>query len=531
MTRNPAPPEPHPHRRPLHASLATMDAQMTQALDQARRLTLQGRHREALAICLRLVEVTAHPDVLGLLGALYARNGQLGKALEQLAHALLLAPRNAGLLYELSQVYLQAGAPAHALHSLQSYHNEVRQAPIARDYPDVEELISTLATFMAEERGLTDLSRDTQDRVMMAAERGRLRLLFNGDPEKAMPELRDAIRLASHYAPPRNNLALAYFFNGQPDLAVSTLEATLREVSADNVYALATLAFVRWALGDGPGQCLPGVTRAAGLLTAQSRLLDRIRVAEVAGTLGAHEVALAAVPAITEPVDPSDPLAGAGAVLAAMRLRATAMANLGRTDEAQDLLRDAPGLALDPLGSRLLLAVAEDEPLPGGAGYPYLRWDDFVSTTALRRTLGGAGGRHWALRAPTPPPVEQVVARIHALLPRLTFVAGLLLWMGEPALESLGLTLLALADTPAADVALEAHLRGRLGSYGGRQEAGYALLDSGRLLNGTAIPFWSGTAWSEIRLFRLAAPGGRNRRALYQTLGTVLERIAAPDGP
>ena len=447
-----------------------------------------------------------------------------------MAHALLLAPRNAGLLYELSQVYLQAGAPAHALHSLQSYHNEVRQAPIARDYPDVEELMATLATFMAEERGLTDLSRDTQDRVMMAAERGRLRLLFNGDPEKAMPELREAIRLAPHYAPPRNNLALAYFYNGQAEPAVATLDATLREVSGDNVYALATLAFVRWALGDGPGQCLPLVTRAAGLLTAQSRLVDRIRVAEVAGALGAHQVAHEAVSGIAEPADPSDPLAGAGAVLAATRLRATAMANLGRLDEAQDLLRDAAGLALDPLGSRLLLAMSEDEPLPGG-GYPYLRWDDLVSPATLRRALHSSAGRHWVLRTPAPPPVEQVVARINALLPRLTFVAGLLLSMGEPALESLGLTLLALVETPAADAALEAHLRGRLGSYGGRQEAGYALLDSGRLLNGTAIPFWSGTAWSEIRLFRLAAPGGRNRRGLYQTLGTVLERIAAPDGP
>jgi Tfp pilus assembly protein PilF len=508
-----------------------MDAQMTQTLDQARRLTLQGRHRDALAICLRLVEVTSHPDVLGLLGALYARNGQLGKALEQLAHALLLAPRNAGLLYELSQVYLQAGAPAHALHSLQSYHNEVRQAPIARDYPNVDELLATLSAFMGEERGLTDLSRDTQDRTMMAAERGRLRLLFNGDPEKAMPELREAIRLAPQYAPPRNNLALAYFYNGQPDLAVSTLETTLKDVSADNVYALATLAFVRWALGDGPGQCLPLVTRAAGLLTAQSRLVDRVRVAEVAGVLGAHEMAYAAVPPAAEPADPTDPLAGAGAVLAAARLRATAMANLGRADEAQDLLRDAPGLALDPLASRLLLAMSEDEPLPGGAGYPYVRWDDLASVAALRRALHGPGGRHWALRPAAPPPVEQVVDRVKALLPRLTVVAGLLLWMGEPALESLGLTLLALVETPAADAALEAHLRGRLGSYGGRQEAGYALLDSGRLLNGTAIPFWSGTAWSEIRLFRLAAPGGRNRRALYQTLGTLLERIAAPDGP
>src|SRR5436305_2029985 len=80
-------------------------------------------------------------------------------------------------------------------------------------------------------------------RAMMAAERGRLRLLFSDDPEKALPELRDAVRLAPRYPPPRNNMSLAHYYNGHVDQAIATLETTLNDVNPGNVYALATLAF------------------------------------------------------------------------------------------------------------------------------------------------------------------------------------------------------------------------------------------------------------------------------------------------
>ena len=64
-----------------------------------------------------------------------------------------------------------------------------------------------------------------------------------------------------------------------------------------------------------------------------------------------------------------------------------------------------------------------------------------------------------------------------------------------------------LGEARTTDPHLEAHLRGRAGSYAGRQDAGYALLDLGVLPNGLLVPFWTGTDWGEIRLYRLT-PGG-----------------------
>ena len=522
-------------KRPADLENEQLRAEISAGLAQANRLAAEGRNREALAACRRLnSKAPGQTEILTLLGVLNARVGNLGKALEHLADALLHSPRNPQLLYHLSEVYLQAGAPVHALHSLRSYRKEVDQIPVAHDLPSPDALISLLVSFMHEEPGTQRLTPDVQDRAMMAAERGRLRLLFNEDPEKALPELREAVRLAPRYAPPRNNMSLAYFYNGQLHEAQATLDATLREVDPENVFALATLAFLRWAGGEDPAALVPLLQRAATHLTPQSRLLDRTRVAEVAGLLGEHTLAHAVLVPAAEPLpDASDPLANSQANGARIRLLATALANLGQVEEAAALLRDNVGpLAGDALARRLLAAFDTAEPLAAvaGGGYPYLGWDDLLSQHLLRRLALGSGGPRIAFRPPPPPDPDQVAAEIARVYPRLPAACAVLLWMGDPTLENLGLTLLALVGTPAADALLDAHLRGTLGSYSGRQQAGYALLDGGRLLNGVLIPFWSGTAWGEIRIFRLS-PQGRHRRDLLTTLGTLLQRVTAPQEP
>src|SRR4051794_4113125 len=267
-------------------------AEITAGLAHAKRLMAEGRYHEALAICRRLHNTAPrHAEVLGLLGGLYARTGELNKALLYLAQALVGTHRNPLVLYTLAQVYLQAGTPVHALHSLRSYRAERPPPVLAADFPDPEPLMARLAAFMREEPGIADLPPEVGDRAMMAAERGRLRLLFDDDPAKSLPDLREAIRLAPRYPQPRNNLSLALFYNGDADQARATLETTLREVQPGNVYALATLAFVRWAAGEEPDAVMPLVTEAAERLTPRSRLLDRTRVAEIAGGLGEHDLA------------------------------------------------------------------------------------------------------------------------------------------------------------------------------------------------------------------------------------------------
>src|SRR5690349_9198167 len=186
---------------------------------------LDAATEAALAVCRRLqAGAPAHSDILGLLGLLYAQTGNLKQGLENLAEALLVGPRSPIILYHLAQVYLQAGAPVHALHSLRGYWTDVQALPVVLDVPDPQALIASLVIFMREEEGFPKVNEEFRDRAMMAAERGRLRLLFDGDPAQALSELREAIRLAPHYPQPRNNLSLAYFYNGQVDRAIATLE-------------------------------------------------------------------------------------------------------------------------------------------------------------------------------------------------------------------------------------------------------------------------------------------------------------------
>jgi tetratricopeptide (TPR) repeat protein len=511
-----------------------LDAATEAALAHARQLTAQGRYRDALAVCRRLrAGAPAHSDILGLLGWLYAQTGSLKQGLENLAEALVVGPRSPIILYHLAQVYLQAGAPVHALHSLRGYWTDVQALPVALDLPDPQPLMAALVIFMREEEGFPKVNDEFQDRAMMSAERGRLRLLFNDDPAQALGELREAIRLAPKYPQPRNNLSLAYFYNGQADRAIATLETTLREVSPNNVYALATLAFIRWMTGGAVAGSLALLERAAAALEPQSRLLDRTRVAEVAGLLGAHALAYRVLAPDGETALQPAPAEEGQAGAARNRLLATALANLDRADEATALLRESPALPADPLAQRLLTAIDTGETLPAlaGGGYPYVGWHDLLSLHLLRRLAGTPGtGRRLPLkrhRAHAAPDAAQVARQIVTVYPRLTLACALLIWMGEPLLEQLALTLLALAGTPPAEDLLEAHLRGTAGSYAGRQQAGYALVDSGRLPNETTLPFWSGTAWGELRLFRLT-PHPRDVRALHSALQALLQKLDAP---
>lgn len=527
MARNRPQREP-PTPRPLgDRDSRAPDPAIVARLEQVRRLAAQGRTADALALCRRLDhDVPRQPAILCLLGMLYTRSGALAQALAQLAEALLLAPSDATVLYHLSQVYLQAGAPVHALHSLRHYHIEVQHAPSAPDLPDAAGLLAVLSGFMRDEPALTGLAPAARDKALMAAERGRLRLLFSGAPEKALSDLREAIRLAPRYPQPRNNLSMALFYNGQLAEAAGTLEATLRDLPP-NVYALATLAFVRWAAGGAAATGQPLLAQAEAALGPESRLLDRTRLAEVAGVLGDH--ALAERVLIAGAAQPL-PLEGSAVQTAARRLRATALANLGRSAEALDELRATPPPPGDPFPGRLVAAISEEATLPAavGGGYPYLRWDDLLAVHPLRRLLGSTGRRvPWAALAPAP---AAVAARLPTLYPRLPTVGALLLWAGAPALETLGLTLLALAGTPECAAVLAAHLSGTLGSYAGRQEAGYLLLDAGHLANGSTVSFWNGSAWTDLQLFRLA-PRGRDLAALCDTLRKGLDRLADPSAP
>jgi tetratricopeptide (TPR) repeat protein len=503
-TRSPRVPA-HPHDPD-----AAEAAELARALTQVETLYRTGRVPEALAACRPLA--TRYPRewrVLGLLGLLYAREGNIHQALERLTAALAVSPAHpVEVLTNLALVYTAADAPMHALQtwrSLEGHYTRVMRPPAL---PDPAGPRNALTAQVNSTPGLEGLPPASREETLLAAERGQLRLLAGAPLPKIEAECRAAIRLAPRYAAPYLTLSHAQFLTGQTAAALATLEARLRVGDAPGELRAALAATHYW-LGATVEECRALLAEAEAALPDTASGAQRLAVAEGWGVVGDD----AAVLRLLAPLAPADPAAAelpAGVPARGWRLLATAWANTGQTAEALDLLHSLRSHREARVGD-WITALEHGATLPGaGERYPYLAWDEVLSVGTFRLFATPTPPARWSLRAWLAAPRRPLGAlrdRLLAAYPRLAEVGGLLLWSGDPAVEQLGVRLLKLLGTGEARRILEAHLRGRAGSYGGRQDAGYALLDLGVLPNGLLVPFWTGTDWGEIRLYRLT-PGG-----------------------
>ena len=483
-------------------------AALTRALAQVETLYRTGRAPEALAACRPLA--ARYPRdwrVLGLLGLLYAHEGDIHQALERLTEALAVSPAHpVEVLTNLALVYDEADAPMHALQtwrSLAGHYTRVLRPPTL---PDPAEPIARLTAQVRATPGLEGLPVAQLEETLLAAERGQLRLVARAPLSKIEAECRAAIRLAPRYAAPYLTLSRAQFLNGQPAAALAALDARVR-VGDPPGEVLAALALTRYWLGSPVEECRDVLARAEAALGPGALPAQHAAVAAGWGLVQDD----AAVLRLLGPLAPADPAADLPAGIAARtwRLLATAWANTGRTADALDLLHQLRGHREARVGD-WITALEHAATLPGaGDRYPYLAWDEVLTVATFHLFAAPPPPAPWPLRwlAASRRPQGLLHDRLLAAYPRLAEVGALMLWAGDPAVEQLGVRLLKLLATPDARRILEAHLRGRAGSYAGRQDAGYALLDLGVLPNGLLVPFWTGTDWGEIRLYRLT-PGG-----------------------
>lgn len=483
-------------------------AELARALAQVETLQRTGRVAEALAACRPLA--TRYPRewrVLGLLGLLYARQGDIHQALERLTEALAVSPTHpVEVLTNLALVYGEADAPMHALQTWRSLEGHYARVLRPATLPDPAGPRATLTAQVQTMPGLEGMPPTPREETLLAAERGQLRLVAGAPLPKIEAECRAAIHLAPRYAAPYLTLSRAQFLNGQPAAAPVTLAARVR-VGDPPAEIQAALAWYHYWLGGTVAECHALLVAAEAALLPDAPGAARLAVAQVAGLLDDD----AAVLRVLTPLAPTDatPDLPAGVPARCWRLLATAWANTGQAPEALDLLHQLRGHRAARV-SDWISALEHTATLPGaGDRYPYLAWDEVLSAATFRLFCPPPLPARWPLRwlAAARRPTAPLRDRLLATYPRLADVGALLLWSCDPAEEQLGVRLLKLLATPDARGLLEAHLRGRAGSYGGRQDAGYALLDLGVLSNGLLVPFWSGTDWGEIRLYRLT-PGG-----------------------
>src|SRR5689334_12740181 len=154
-------------------------AQLARSLTQVETLYKSGRLREALAACRPLAtRYPREPRVLALLGLLYAGVGDVHQALVSLTDALATAPQHpVEILTNLALLYTAADAPMHALQTWRNLQQHYVHVARPDRLPDPATQIDPLLRQVRATPGLDDLPPDRLEQVVLAAERGHLRLL------------------------------------------------------------------------------------------------------------------------------------------------------------------------------------------------------------------------------------------------------------------------------------------------------------------------------------------------------------------
>lgn len=393
---------------------------LTRALAQVETLYRTGRAAEALAACRPLA--ARYPRdwrVLGLLGLLYARQGEIHPALERLTEALAVSPAHpVEVLTNLALVYEEAGAPMHALQtwrSLAGHYTRVMRPPTL---PDPAGPLATLTAQVQATPGLDGLPVAQAEETLLAAERGQLRLVAGAPFAKVEAECRAAIRLAPRTVAPYLTLSRAQFLTGQPAAAPATLEARIRLGDAPGE-VLAALAAYRYWLGAAVQECRAFLTEADAALPPAALPAQQAAVAAGWGLVEDD----AAVLRLLEPLAPVDPAGElpAGVPARAWRLLATAWANTGRTADALDLLHQLRGHPEARVGD-WITALEHGATLPGaGDRYPYLAWDEVLTVATFHLFAAPPPPARWPLRwlATARRPSGPLRERLLAAYPRL----------------------------------------------------------------------------------------------------------------
>ena len=128
------------------------------------------------------------------------------------------------------------------------------------------------------------LSVDKMELGLRYLEEGQ-RALHRGDFRDCIARNRKAVQLLGNWPPPHNNLALALFFDGQPQQAIATARHVLAQ-EPDNLQALSNaIRFLAWTgQAEGARTLWPQLQQ----ITPQDNN-DRLKKVEAAAVLGEDE--------------------------------------------------------------------------------------------------------------------------------------------------------------------------------------------------------------------------------------------------
>ena len=474
-----------PSSRGTHRSPTAPSAALQKTFGQADGLIEQGRAREAVDLLEPLL--ASHPRVADVhyhLGYARIKAGDIWTGLEGYERAVELSQDTDHWL-PLASLYLELDLRVHALRAFRQVVERQANGPMV---DTVREGVGEL------EKDIAALARRLHIPVSQAEEglyhmdSGR-RALQMSDFPACIAASRRAIELLDDWPPPHNNLALALFFDGQPEEAIAT-ERRLLSHAPDNVHALSnTTRFLAWTGQEAEARAL-----LPRLEELQPRNADeRLKLAEAAAALGEDERVFQLLRSLDGP-DVAWELPP-GLARNVQWFLAVAEANTGRR-RARRRLRAFQDE--DRQAGRFLAALEAGRPGPGSADrFPYFHTSQFLSSARMGEFVELAGRRDEM----SPEEFRDQVGDFAARFPQIVRVAEKMIW--ENGEVDAGVAILETVATPAAYNALRRFGQSQVGDDAVRLRALNSLVEAGEIAEDTPVRVWMKGEWREVLVRRV----------------------------
>ena len=451
-------------------------------LKQADNLIDHGRTQEAIALLEPLL--ASYPRVADLhyyVGYAHVKAGDIWGGLAGYERALELS-RDPSHWLPLASLYLELELNAHALHAFRQALERQADVPMI---DEVREMVDSLERGILETAHNLGLTVARVEKGLRYLEDGQ-RALHKNDFPACIGASQRAIKLLADWPPPRNNLSLALFYDGQPEKAIATARQVLLQ-APDNVQALSnTIRFLAWTGQEADARVLWAQLKE---ITPQGNS-DRRKMAEAAAILNEDE----SVYCLLRPLAKSEGRRqGAPGLSWQTRLfLAVAEANTGRRAARPHLKALRNNV---PWAGELLAALEAGRPGPGWAErFPYFHSAEILPMPRIDEFVELVGREDET----SPRRFRSQVARFVARFPQIVLMAEKMIW--EDKQPGAGVAILATVATPAAYAAMRRFGLSQAGEDDVRMQALLSLIQAGEIAQDDTLRVWGGGEWREVQL-------------------------------
>lgn len=240
--------------------------------------------------------LTSYPDVADLhhyIGHARLKVGDTWGGLAEYECAVELS-QDPSYWLSLASLYLEVELNVHALHAFRQVLERQADVPV-NDV--VRGAIVSLEQGVLNTADSLELPLAQVEEGLHPFENGR-RALSEGNFPACIVASEQAIRLLGDWPPPRNNLSLALFFDGQPERAIVTVRQVLSH-APENFHAFSNIVrFLTWTGSEEDARAL--WSQLKDIITPRGDIA-RLKMAEAAAALGEDESVYQLLKPLDEP--------------------------------------------------------------------------------------------------------------------------------------------------------------------------------------------------------------------------------------